>query len=105
MAVQAQNVVQQLPAQFQWPERNKISQLLSDLHLSIDESWLTGADATHLQTEIEAVERQYAPLFCPCHLCARPTIFLDAAYDLPFCWTCLHDRYHRWYRSIRYNRK
>ena len=84
--------------------RRQISQILSDLHLRLDEAWFTGVDQVRLQADIEALERQYAPLFCPCHLCARPTIFRDAAYELPFCWTCLQAPYHRWYRSVRYNR-
>jgi len=87
-----------------WRAQEQISRLLSDLHLRLDEAWLTGDDKGRLQHDITIIEHAHATLLCPCHLCAKPTIFLDAAYELPFCWACLQDPYHHWYRSIRYNR-
>ncbi len=85
-------------------QRQQIAHLLSDMHLRLDECWFTGADTGRVQADIERIEREHAALFCPCHLCAKPTVFRDACYDLPFCWHCLQERYDRWYCSVRYNR-
>jgi|SRR5579871_958898 len=84
--------------------REAVSQQLSEVYVRLDECWLTGADPVGLQQAIDAIERQYSALLTPCHLCDRPTIFRDAAYELPFCWRCLHEKYDFWYRSVRYNR-
>ena len=56
-------------------QRQQLSHLLSDMHLRLDECWFTGADTGRLQTDIERIEREHAALFCPCHLCAKPTVF------------------------------
>jgi hypothetical protein len=81
-----------------------IEERLSGLYVRRDECWLTGEECAPLQSEIDAIERQYHRLCHPCHLCDRPTLFHEAAFGLPFCWTCLHERYDWWYRSVAYKR-
>jgi hypothetical protein len=84
--------------------RAAVSQQLSALYLRRDECWLTGEDKTEPQQQIAVIEREHIQLLSPCHLCDAATIFRDDAYELPFCWRCLQERYDLWYRHLCYRR-
>ena len=83
--------------------RQYASWRLSTLHTQLDMLCENENDLSECLAAIGQAETAYWSFLQPCHLCRKPTIFKDDAFDLPFCWACLQKDYHFWYRSEVYS--